>query len=148
VIRRRLVELGERRQAALGEPVQVPAADAGDELARGEGELRDARGDHLLQLGDRAGGLDDAHLVPRVLAAADEVHVRVDESRDHRRAFEIDRARARPEAAAAVERDDAPGADRDRGRDAPARVHGEEAAVHEMKIARVVAGRGRREPGY
>src|SRR5881396_4203480 len=114
MVRRRRIELGERRQALFREAADVPPADTGDELAGRHVELADARADHLLQLAYRRRGLDDAHLVAGVLAAADEVHVRVDEARNDGGALQVDDAAARPERAAAPDLDDAPVADADR----------------------------------
>src|SRR2546427_1848634 len=56
-----------------------------------------------LQLAYRRRGLDDAHLVAGVLAAADEMHVRVDEARNDGRALQVDGAAARAERSARSE---------------------------------------------
>src|SRR5581483_4561079 len=142
--RRRGVELGHRGEALLGKAVDVPAADAGDEVdqvrSRLHLQLGNARADHLLELGDRCRRLDDAYLVSWVLAAAQEVHVRVDESRDDARALEVHGAAARAELARVADARDATVADRERGRHAVARVHRQEAAVDQVYVGRGAAG--------
>src|SRR5207247_11472048 len=135
VVRRRGVEFGERRQALFRQAVDVPAADAGDELANRHLELANARADHLLQLAYRRRGLDDAHLVAGVLAAADEMHVRVDEARNDGRALQVDGAAARAERSAAPDLDDAAVADADRRDHALVRIERKKPAVDEVEIA-------------
>src|SRR2546427_5023808 len=92
-----------------------------------------------LQLAYRRRGLDDAHLVAGVLAAADEMHVRVDEARDDGRTLQVDRAAARAERSAASDLDDAPVADGDRRDHAAVRIERQKAAVHEVEVARAFA---------
>ena len=139
VVRRRGIELGERRLALFSEAVDVPAAYAGDELAGRHVELANARADHLLQFAHRRRGLDDAHLVAGVLAAADEMHVRVDEARDDGRTLQVDGAAARAERSAASDLDDTPVADADRRDHAVVRIERQKPAVHEVEIARAFA---------
>src|SRR6476661_10820374 len=72
------IELGQGRQSLFGEAVTVPTANASDEVGSGHGS-RPVRY-HLLKLRDRGRGLNDPHFVTRIDSAADEMHVRVDES--------------------------------------------------------------------
>ncbi len=92
VVGRRGVELGERRQALLGELRRVPSAHRGDELS-GRDALR-ARLDRRLHLGDRRRRFER-----RVIAGADpeqdDVVVVVDEAGHDGPAAQIDLARAR-----------------------------------------------------
>ena len=141
MVRRRRVELGEGRQALFRQAVDVPAANAGDELAGRHVELANARDDHLLQLAHRRRSLDNAYLVTGVLAAADEMHVRVDEAWNDGRALQVDGAAARPERSAASDLDDAPVADAYRRDHAVVRIERQKAAVDEVEIARAFAFR-------
>src|SRR5262245_46971486 len=75
----------------------------------------------------------------RVEAAANEVHMRVDAARNHRRSPQVDRLRTRPDRVGIVpEFGDAAIADRDRRNDAALIVHRQESAVDERKILRAV----------
>jgi hypothetical protein len=77
--------------------------------------------------------------VAGVLAAAQEMHVRVDEPRDHRRALEVQRPAAGTELGRMADARDAAVTDGERRRDAVAAVHRQEAAIDEIHIGRLAA---------
>src|SRR5262249_56542288 len=103
--------------AACGQAVAISTVGTGNEFTRRH-RLSPFR-DHLLELRNGAGNLDDAYFVSRVEAAANEVHMGVDEARNHRRSPQVDRLRTRPDRVGITpEFGDAAIADRDRRNDA------------------------------
>ena len=112
----RRVELGQRRQAQLGQHPRGAGAHRGDELR--PRHVAPARGEQRQDLGDVRGQLQLRHVIAGPVGEADEVRVALDQARHHGAAAQVDDASRRGRRGVVAHLDEAPVPDRHRVHDA------------------------------
>ena len=127
----RRVDLGERRQAQLGEHPRRAGTHRRDELTRRN--ALPARGEQRQDLGKVRSKLPLRHVIAGTVREADEMRVALDESRHHRASVQIDDALSRSRIRCVSDRNEAAVADRDRAHHPILIIHRVDAPVDQRE---------------